>query len=123
MCSDELEAASPAKFLTVTKGLVLPALPAATAAQREACVLKLSAWVCNRRVCEAKWLLQQCSNNSKRVNKPKAFCCPTSLLHAVPVLCEMGAPGSPDTEKCPVCMSLVTVQLPSLCTGGSVSLV
>lgn len=51
MCSDELEAASPAKFLTVTKGLlVLPALPAATAAQREGCVLELSVWVCNRSV-------------------------------------------------------------------------
>lgn len=54
MCSDELEAASPAKFLTVTKGLVLPALPAATAAQRESCVLELSVWVHNRSVCAAK---------------------------------------------------------------------
>lgn len=70
MCSYELEAASPAEFLTVTKGLVLPALPAATAAQREGCVLELSVWVWNRSVCAAKWLLQQCSNNSKCGNKP-----------------------------------------------------
>lgn len=122
MCSDELEAASPAKFLTVTKGLlVLPALPAATAAQREGCVLELSVWVCNRSVCAAKWLLQQCSNNSKCVNKPKACCCPTSLLQSYCVLCEMGAPGNPDMEELPVCISLVTVQLPSLCTWILVS--
>lgn len=43
-CSDELEATSPAKFLTVTKGLlILPALPATSAAQSEGCVLELSA--------------------------------------------------------------------------------
>lgn len=42
MCSDELEAASPAKFLTVTKGLVPSALPAASAAQSKGCVLKPS---------------------------------------------------------------------------------
>lgn len=42
MCSDELEAASPAKFLTVTKTLVPPALPAASAAQSRGCVLEPS---------------------------------------------------------------------------------
>lgn len=60
-----------------------PRAAAATAAQREGCVLELSVWVCNRSVCAAKWLLQQCSSNSKCVNKPKASCCPTSLLRAV----------------------------------------
>jgi len=43
MCLDEVEAASPAKFLTVAKGpLVSSALPAASAAQSEGCVLEPS---------------------------------------------------------------------------------
>lgn len=43
MCSDELGAGSPAKFLIVTKGrLVLSALQAASAAQSEGCVFELS---------------------------------------------------------------------------------